>query len=155
MSRKGLYRTHVAFVAIGGVYEDGEVVPTMSNIVWTKGNLQPYKQGITSVTTSAGDVFKDWRTLYVKKKPELVGANDEYAIPVITYFVYNNTWYKISSEQDWTIQGRGAKHYKIIAQKSTKPDGVELPQPIGRIAQDFEIAIAELKQSTKLLGVKK
>jgi len=154
MSRKGLFRTHVAFVAIGAVFVDGESVPTMSNVVWTKGNLQPFKQGITIVTTEVGDRFKDWRTLYVKKMPEIVGSNDEYAPPVITYFVYNNSWYKISSEQDWTIQGRGVKHYKIIAQKSVKPDGVELPQAIGEIAQDFEIAIAELNQTTKLLGNK-
>lgn len=155
MSKKGLYRNHVAFVTVGSEWVDGESVPTMSNVVWTKGNLQPYKQGITVVTTSAGDRYSDWRTLYVKNMPKLVGHGGEYEPVGIKYFVYDNTWYKITSEQDWTLQAKGVKHYKIIAQKTTKPDGVALPQPIGRLAQEFETVITELKQTTKLLGVKK
>lgn len=154
MSRKALYREHVAFVAIDAVWIDGESVTTMSNVVWTKGNLQPYKQGITVVTTVAGDEYKDLRTLYVKDLPKLVGAGGEYAPTATIYFVYNNAWYKVMSEQDWTNQAKGVKHYKITAQKTTKPDGVILPEPVGKITQKFEIAIEELKQATNLLGKK-
>ena len=152
MSRKALYRQHVAFVVIGAVWQDGESVPTMSNVVWTKGNLQPYKQGVIVVTTEAGDRYKDWRTLYVKDLPKLVGDGDEYAAEATTYFVYNNTWYKVISKQDWSNQARGVKHYEITAIKTPKPDGVTLPEPIGKITQNFEIAIEELKQATKLIG---
>lgn len=155
MSRKSLYRTHVAFVVIQGEFVDGGDDPYKANIVWTKGNLQPYKQGVTTTLEPSGNVFKDWRILYVKKIPELVGAGGEYSVPQVMYFVYDNKWYKITSEQDWTLQGRGAKHYKIIAQKTGKPEGISLPQPVGKLAQNFETAVAELKQSTKLLGVRK
>lgn len=155
MSRKGLYRTHVAFVVEQGEFIDGGKNSDTPNIVWTKGNLQPYKQGVTSVLEPSGNIFRDWRILYVKKLPQLVGSGGEYSVSQVKYFVYNNKWYKITSEQDWTMQGRGAKHYKIIAQKTTPPDGIKLPQPVGKLAQDFETAVAELKQSTKLLGVRK
>ena len=154
MSRKALYRQHVAFVVIGASWQDGESVPTMSNVVWTKGNLQPYKQGITVVTTEAGDRYKDWRTLYVKDLPKLVGEGGEYFVEPTTYFVYNNTWYKVISKQDWSNQARGVKHYEITAIKTPKPDGVTLPKPIGKTTQNFEIAIEELKQATKLIGKK-
>lgn len=155
MSRKSLYRTHVAFVVEQGEFVDGGDDPYKANIVWAKGNLQPYKQGITTSLEPEGNVFKDWRILYVKKIPELVGAGGEYEVLRVKYFVYDNKWYKITSEQDWTLQGRGAKHYKIIAQKTGKPEGIKLPQPVGKLAQNFETAVAELKQSTKLLGVRK
>ena len=154
MSRKALYREHVAFVVIGTSWQDGESVPTMSNVVWTKGNLQPYKQGITVATTEAGDRYKDWRTLYVKDLPKVVGEGGEYSVESTTYFVYNNAWYKVISKQDWSNQARGVKHYKITAIKTPKPDGVTLPEPVGKLTQNFEIAIEELKQATKLIGKK-
>lgn len=146
MSKKGLFRTHVALVTVVSEWVDGEPV-LVANTVWTKGNLQPYKQGISIELTEAGYRYNDWRILYLKDMP-VFSVEDA---PQLSYFVVNEEWYLIQSKQNWTTQAKGAKHYKLIGQKTPKPDFVNMTMTIGELAQDFENAINELDQATKLL----
>ena len=146
MSKKALYRNHVALVNVTSGWVDGEPTSELNQVVWTKGNIQPFKLGLSITDTDAGVRFKDWRTLYLKDMPLAAGSFQS-----ISYFVYNNVWYRIESEQDWSIQARGVKHYKIIGQMTAKPDGITTPVPLGKITQDFENAINELSQATKLI----
>ena len=48
MSIKALFRTNVAIVETYSGWADGESATWVSPIAWTKGNLQPYKQGVMS-----------------------------------------------------------------------------------------------------------
>lgn len=135
MSKKGLFRTHVAIVK-------------GTNVVWTKGNLQPYKQGISMELADAGYRYNDWRILYLKDMP-VYSIEEE--LSQLGYFVVDGEWYLIQSKQNWATQAKGAKHYKLIGQKTAKSDLVNMTMTIGELAQDFENAINELDQATKLL----
>lgn len=135
MSKKGLFRTHVALVK-------------GSDVVWTKGSLQPYKQGVSVELTEAGYRYNDWRILYLKDFPDFPFDG---GITQNSYFVVDGEWYLVQSKQNWSTQAKGAKHYKLIGQKTEKSDSIATPLPIGKLAQDFENAINELDQATKLL----
>ena len=78
MSKKALYRTNVAIVETYSGWVDGESATWVSPIAWTKGNLQPYKQGVMSSIDEAGVMFKDWRVLYIKTLPEVDYSTAEY-----------------------------------------------------------------------------
>lgn len=154
MSIKQFYRTNVAFVELYTIYVDGEPVNTYTPPVWTKGNLQPFKQG-TMVGTTAEylTVFTDWKTLYVKNKPE----TDRTGVPPTaqfggTYFYYDGQWYSFTAEQNWTTAGRGVKHWKVLA-FTAKDIGDEIlpPVPIADLVENFESVVSELNQSIPLI----
>lgn len=138
MIRRGLFRSHIAFVDVA----DNKVTKTL----WSKGSVQPYKRGVVLEFTDAGFRYKDWITLYVKEVPPApVDGN------TLRYFTDDGKWYRFESVEDWTTQSRGVKYYKITAQKVDKPSGVLNVQPIGEITTNFEIVINELNQATKLI----
>lgn len=153
MSRKGLYRTDVAFIDTYTGFSDGETVTFTTIPIWVKGNLQPWKQGITNTLGSAGVIFSDWRVLYIKDYPviETTGIPSD-ATKNKSYFFYEGQWYGITANQDWTIQAKGVKHYKLLAEKVNAPEGVTTPTPFNSLVEDFERAIAELDQTTTLIN---
>ena len=150
MSIKGLYRTNVAIVRTYGTMTDGEPVLWVSPIAWTKGNLQPYKQGVMTSVNEAGVVFKDWRVLYIKSFPEI----DYSTRPSVltqkgkTYFYYEGSWYDVQGEQDWTMQARGVKHHKLLAVKSKMPPSSLVGEltPTATLVEDLEYTVNELTQ---------
>lgn len=150
MSKKALYRQNVAFTQAYSYIKDGEPVTVFVPIVWTKGNLQPFKQGIITNISDVGTIFKDWRVLYTKTHPVFDTTN----IPTdadagITYFYYDGVWYSVNGEQDWSIQARNVKHFKWLAvhvQNASLPPALVEPVPYSRLVESFEKVVSELDQ---------
>jgi len=153
MSKKALFRTDVAMINQYSAYNDGEGVISYTPIMWTKGNLQPYKQGFTIDQTEAGYRYNDWRVLYIKQLPPFdTSAILEGATLTKTYIYYDGAWYYAQSTQDWSIQARGVKHFKLIVEKTLAPEGIATPTPFNNLVEDFENAINELEQASTLIN---
>lgn len=155
MSMKQFYRTNVAFVEMYTQWIDGRTVNSYTPPVWTKGNLQPFKQGtVTGTTTDFLTVFTDWKILYVKNKPEI----DSSAIPPDatlggTYFYYDGEWYAFTAQQNWTTAGRGVKHWKVLAFNSKEiGEDIQDPVPIADLVENFESVVSELNQTIPLIN---
>ena len=150
MSKKALYRTNVAIVETYSGWVDGESATWVSPIAWTKGNLQPYKQGIMQSISEAGIQFTDWRVLYIKSFPEVDYSTRPSVITQKgkTYFYYEGVWYDVQGNQDWTIQARGVKHYKLLAVKSKEPPASLVGEltPTANLVENLEYAVNELAQ---------
>ena len=150
MSTKALYRTNVAVVETYSGWVDGESVTWVSPIAWTKGNLQPYKQGIMQSISEAGIQFTDWRVLYIKSLPliDLSTKPSGLTQKNKTYFYYGGVWYDVQGNQDWIIQARGVKHYKLLAIKSKQPPSSLVGEltPTANLVEDLEYAVNELAQ---------
>ena len=154
MSKKGLYRTDVAYMENYSGYTDGEAVTTYSEPTWIKGNIQPWKQGITNVLIDVGFRFKDWRVLYTKGKPTVTFTQPipSDARKGVTNVYYDGAWYNVVSEQDWSTQAKGVKHYELILERlDSPPEGVPNPVPVNNLVRDFERAIQELNQTTIII----
>lgn len=153
MSKKALYRIDVAFMQAYSIYSDGESVTSYTDVVWTKGNIQPYKQGLTVESVDAGYRYNDWRVLYIREMPEFdlsnLLPNTE---PSRVYVYYEGNWYYIQSDQDWSTQARGVKHRKLLIEKTQPPEGVATPTPFNNLVEDFENAINELEQASTLIN---
>lgn len=154
MSIKQFYRTNVAFVELYSYWEDGESINSYTNPVWTKGNLQPFKQGnMVGTTDDYLTVFTDWKVLYVKTRP----VTDKTGVPPqavygATYFFYNGDWYIFTADQDWTTAGRGVKHWKILAFTADAiTDDLPEPIPIADLVENFESVVSELNQTIPLI----
>ena len=150
MSTKALYRTNVAIVETYSGWVDGESATWVSPIAWTKGNLQPYKQGIMQSISEAGIQFTDWRVLYIKKLPVVDYSTkpSDLTEKGKTYFYYEGVWYDVQGNQDWTIQARGVKHYKLLAVKSKEPPSNLVGEltPTANLVENLEYAVNELAQ---------
>ena len=150
MSTKALYRTNVAVVETYSGWVDGENATWVSPIAWTKGNLQPYKQGIMQSISEAGIQFTDWRVLYIKTIPVIDFSTkpSDLTDKSKTYFYYEGVWYDVQGNQDWTIQARGVKHYKLLAVKSKEPPANLVGEltPTANLVENLEYAVNELAQ---------
>ena len=150
MSTKALFRTNVAVVGTYSGWVDGESATWVSPIAWTKGNLQPYKQGIMQSVSEAGIQFTDWRVLYIKTIPVIDYSTkpSDLIQKGKTYFYYEGSWYDVQGEQDWTMQARGVKHYKLLAVKSKMPPANLVGEltPTANLVEDLEYAVNELTQ---------
>ena len=153
MSKKALYRIDVAFIQAYSAFSDGESVTSYTDTVWTKGNIQPYKQGFTVESTEAGYRYNDWRVLYVKEFPDFdLSSVLPDAELFRTYVYYEGNWYYVQSDQDWSTQARGVKHRKLIIEKTLAPEGIATPTPFNNLVEDFENAINELEQASTLIN---
>lgn len=153
MSKKGLYRTDVAYMENYSSWDDGAAITIYSEPTWIKGNVQPWRQGITNELIDAGFRFKDWRVLYTKGKPTVTYPQGEPipsdAIMGVTNIYYEGAWYNVVSEQDWSTQAKGVKHYELILERlDAPPEGVPDPVPVNNLVRDFERAVQELNQTT-------
>ena len=150
MSTKALFRTNVAIVETYSGWVDGESATWVSPIAWTKGNLQPYKQGIMQSISEAGIQFTDWRVLYIKTIPVIDYSTkpSDLIQKGKTYFYYEGSWYDVQGEQDWTIQARGVKHYKLLAIKSKEPPASLVGEltPTATLVENLELTVNELTQ---------
>ena len=150
MSKKALYRTNVAIVETYSGWVDGESATWVSPIAWTKGNLQPYKQGIMQSIDEAGLQFTDWRVLYIKSFPVVDYSTkpSETTQKSKTYFYYEGGWYDVQGEQDWAMQARGVKHHKLLAVKSKEPPSNLVGEltPTANLVENLEYAVNELAQ---------
>lgn len=153
MSIKAFYRQHVAFIESYSYFVDGESVITTTPPVWSKGNLQPWKQGIVTNEVDAGVFFRDFRVLYVKRKPlfDLTGI-PEIADKLASYFYVDGVWYLYQAEQDWSTQAQGVKHWKVLGVKnSSNENPFPDPIPVADLVQRLENQVNELEQLTPIL----
>ena len=155
MSKKALYRTNVAIVETYSGWVDGESATLVSPIAWTKGNLQPYKQGIMQSISEAGIQFTDWRVLYIKTIPVIDYSTkpSDLIEKGKTYFYYEGVWYDVQGNQDWTIQAKGVKHYKLLAVKSKQPPESLVGEltPTANLVEDLEYTVNELTQVNNIV----
>lgn len=155
MSKKALFRTNVAIVETYSGWVDGEPIEWVSPIAWTKGNLQPYKQGIMQSISEAGIQFTDWRVLYIKSLPVLDYSTKPSGMTQKgkTYFYYKGVWYDVQGNQDWTIQAKGVKHYKLLAVKSKQPPSSLVGEltPTANLVEDLEYTVNELTQVNNIV----
>ena len=150
MSKKGLYRTDVALLQSYSRLVDGETVKTFSEVLWTKGNVQPWRQGIVFDLGQEGIRFNDYRVLYTRNMPPFppkpVGTTKS-----LTHVYIDGRWYVVDGEQDYTTQAKGYKHYKLLLMKSPKPEGIPDPVPVSNLVSDFQRVVEELKQTSIIL----
>lgn len=155
MSKKALFRTNVAIVETYSGWVDGEPVTWVSPIAWTKGNLQPYKQGIMQSISEAGIQFTNWCVLYIKSLPVLDYSTKPSTMTQKgkTYFYYEGSWYDVQGHQDWTIQAKGVKHYKLLAVKSKQPPESLVGEltPTANLVEDLEYTVNELTQVNNIV----
>ena len=155
MSTKALYRTNVAVVETYSGWVDGESATWVSPIAWTKGNLQPYKQGVMTSVNEAGVIFKDWRVLYIKTIPVIDFSTkpSDLTEKGKTYFYYEGVWYDVQGNQDWTMQAKGVKHYKLLAVKSKQPPESLVGEltPTANLVEDLEYTVNELTQVNNIV----
>lgn len=155
MSKKALFRTNVAIVETYSGWVDGEPVTWVSPIAWTKGNLQPYKQGIMQSISEAGIQFTNWCVLYIKSLPVLDYSTKPSGMTQKgkTYFYYEGVWYDVQGHQDWTIQAKGVKHYKLLAVKSKQPPESLVGEltPTANLVEDLEYTVNELTQVNNIV----
>lgn len=150
MSKKGLYRTDVALLQSYSKLEDGESVEIFSEVLWTKGNVQPWRQGVVFDLGQEGIRFNDYRVLYTRNMPPFPPIPTGATKSLIHVYV-DGRWYVVSGEQDYTMQAKGYKHYKLLLMKSPKPEGIPNPVPVGNLVSDFQRVVEELKQTSIIL----
>lgn len=148
MSKKGLYRQNIAFVERYNWTFEGEPVFWDTQLVWVKGNVQPYKAGLVQNINDAGKLFTDWKQAYTKNKPvfDYTGKPPTASYNGM-YAYYNGLWYGVTGQQDWSKQARGVKHFKyLLVNDSLAPIDIPQPVPFAETVQNFEQVVLELEQ---------
>lgn len=148
-----LYRTNVAFTQAYQIIISGEPTQVYTPVVWYKGNVQPYKQGITGSLTDAGTVFKDWRSLYTKVFPEADTSQIPPDAQIGELYVYfDGSWYSAQAVQNWSIQARGVQHFKyLLVRAAAGAQPPFTPVPFAGLVSQFEAATRELEQTAPLV----
>ena len=151
MSIAAFYRTHIPFMEIYSYYVDGRAQFWFTSPTWTKGNLQPFKQGLMGSLDEVGTIWTDWKTLYVRKLPEFDYTERPQDAGYLRTVVYiAGRWYEVTATQDWTTAGRAPKHKKYLAVATKVPEGEVWPEPVpmASLVASFEAAVRELQQTT-------
>lgn len=154
MSIAAFYRTYVPFVRTYSYYSEGRNVDVETPPTWVKINLQPFKQGVQLDPAATGNIYKNWKTAYVRAIPvyDLTGIPSN-ATMNGEYFYFKGQWFAVTADQDWTTAGRAPKHYKYLAIAQTGQGAIQWPEPtpLGQLVEDFEAVIRELQQLTPLV----
>lgn len=158
MSKKALYRNRVAILDTYQKTSSSQGQLFWSpEILWTKGNVQPYKAGIEGSVSPDGVFFSDWRVLYVKELPPFDLSKKPVGYEKArSYYWYEGNWYFIQSKQEWETQARGVKHLTLIGELTG--DFLDAPPdltPLSKLVNSFERVTKELKlTSTVTKGIK-
>lgn len=132
MSIAAFYRTEIPMVQEWGYYESGTFKKSFSDIVYTKGNVQPWKEGERVNNPAGGVYFSEYTIIYIKEIPEFTTTLppdiDSLAL-VGTRVWIEDRWFNITGTQNWRRAGRGPKHYKLQANYTTGPGIVYPPTP--------------------------
>lgn len=154
MSIAAFYRTYVPFVRTYSFYSEGDNVEVQTPPTWVKINLQPFKQGVQLDPAATGNIYKNWKTAYVRAIPvyDLTGIPSN-ATMNGEYFYFKGQWFAVTADQDWTTAGRAPKHYKYLAIAQTGQGAIQWPEPtpFGQLVENFEAVIRELHQLTPLV----
>ena len=160
MSIEAFYSTHIVMVQQYSYWESGRAETGLSEMAYTKGNIQPWKKGESIQNNATGVLlFTDTQVAYVKSVPEFeftppVGAQE--VTPTFTYVWIpdEQKWYTVKQTQNWSRARRGPKHYKLFIGYTTPAPGIETP-PTPDIDQasveQFLNETYELEQAAKLV----
>ena len=160
MSIAAFYRTEVVFTRSYSYYLAGRAVKKWAGYAYTKANIQPWKAGEQLQTGGGGVYFSEYSIIYIKDVPKLPPPHD---IPVGTeveegeLLVWvEDSWHKVSGNQNWRRAGRGPKHRKlqIIRLPSSTPEGDIPPNPDTslRSVEEMTNNTYELEQVVITLG---
>ncbi len=125
MGIKAFYRTPVAYVVTYGAYVNG-IWTEDSEYVWTTCNVQPCKEGLVLNISDIGKYYSGHKKFYFKSKPEVTlpdGAEED-----AVYIYYNNEFYQVQGNQDWSVSGRAPKHFKFMGIVADPQPDIEEPQ---------------------------
>lgn len=156
MSIAAFYRNWFPFTQRYTYFDEGDVVEGFLPFVYVKGNVQPWKQGLITDITEVGTVYKDYKTLYLKKEPVFdfsgvpVGATLE-ENPIV---YIDGNWFNVNGNQDWTTPGRAPKHHKYLCIRRTIGPGdnpLPTPTPLPELVDSFERIVSELHQLTPIV----
>lgn len=133
MSIEAFYSTHIVMVQQYTYWESGRSKTGLSDMTYTKGNIQPWKKGESIQNNDTGVLlFTDTQVAYVKSVPEFeftppVGAQE--VTPTFTYVWLpdEQKWYTVKQTQNWSRARRGPKHYKLFIGYTTPAPGIETP----------------------------
>lgn len=160
MSIAAFYRSWLPFVVSYGTYIEGVWTEVTSPPFFVKGNIQPFKSGAMLTLAEAGIAYKNNRTLYLRKLPELPTLPLD-ADAVKTYvWIDGNTllgeakgWFVVTTSKDYTKANRAVKHYEMTALYASddQPDGVGEPTPLPELVDEFELIVNELHILTPLV----
>lgn len=160
MSIEAFYSTHIVMVQQYSYWEGGRSETGVSELAYTKGNIQPWKKGESIQNNTSGILlFTDTQVAYVKSMPEFEFDFPEGATDVTITFTYvwlpdEQKWYTVKQTQNWSRARRGPKHYKLFLSYTDPAPGIELP-PTPDIDQAsverFLNETYELEQAAKLI----
>lgn len=154
MSIAAFYRSYIPLVATYTILSEGRQVLYYTPPQWMKCNMQPFKQGFMTELTEVGNIWRDWKVLYMRQQPvfDLTDIPEE-ASYSSTHAYYEGRWYAITATQDWSTAGRAPKHLKYLAVAVKTPDAPEIPVPVplGTLVDRFEAAVRELQQVTDIV----
>ena len=156
MSIAAFYRNWLPFTQRYSYYKEGDPAVGFLPYVFVKGNVQPWKQGLVSDLTQVGIIYRDYKTIYVKNKPEfdLSGLPPDAVLEENPIVFWDGYWFNVQGNQDWTTAGRAPKHYKYLAIRRTIGPGDEPipePTPIPELVSSFELIVSELNLLTPIV----
>lgn len=152
MSNKNMVRGYIPFYT--KLVQSPE---TVSEVVWVKGNMQPFKlDGVYDVSDTPEVIMEievEGRIVYTKTNPFPNAVYPDYEL----YFIdpKNNKSYRVRGEADWTtLAGRGAKHLKLKGDREgsvlfpTQPSILVTPNSV----EDYEDSVLRLKIMTNIIN---
>lgn len=159
MSIAAFYRTELPMTQAWSYYKDGKAQTFFSPIEYTKGNVQPWKEGEKVNNPAGGVYFSEYSIVYLKNIPV-------FEVPVIpgaqdiqqgsTYIFIDNRWNTITGKQNWRRAGKGPKHWKIqtVAMPTQTPENQIPPTPeiSMRTVESFQNETYELEQVINTLN---
>ncbi|WP_168016601.1 hypothetical protein [Halomonas salinarum] len=126
MPNKSFYRTMVAFYASYGGYVNGRYEEIVTDPLFKKVNIQPFKDGeMLTFSESTTYYTKGYKKIYFRPPLDFPETPPEDAEIII---FYDGDFYQIQGDMDFTSPGRGPKHMKMLAVKyaaGTEPDITE------------------------------
>lgn len=149
MSIAAFYRNWIPF-ARAFTYFDPETMDEVTeyHIVHVKGNIQPFKGGLTIDIQQHITDMQAYRVVYTKKSIRnlwddiTIGQPGEYAF---FYDVEEGQWFRVEGKENWKRPGRNPKHHKYTGRYSEQTTiAIGEPTPMPELVDKFEAVVAEL-----------
>lgn len=149
MSIAAMYRNWIPFARAFSYYDpDTMDLVTEYHIVHVKGNIQPFKSGLTIDIQQHITDLQSYRVVRTKKPitnlwdDVTIGEPGEYDY---FYDVEVGRWFRVEGIENWRRPGRNPKHHKYIGRYTEQiTDDIGEPTPMPELVDKFEAVVAEL-----------
>lgn len=152
MSKIGFYREWLTFTLRYRYTEGGQQQTGHLPFVYVRGNVQPWKSGLSISVEEIGSFFTGYKVAYVKTVPvwDLDLLPPGASITGTPLFFHKGNWYETIGLQDWTTQAKNPKHTKYLAFRQTGSGAIVLPEPVpvAELVDAFERVVSKLHQIT-------